>query len=491
MSDNEFYNLHQDELKEYLALNYHKLNGYPNYYDDYIEEEYIDDEIINAILNEGKFLLGKNYYNLENILETINRYIDYVNKKDNFINRFGEFNSKADYISFAKKYEIAVLRYIELSKSKTLNNNKNSVFSNTLKKKENFMNKNYEYSEKVNLTIPENCIAKHSKENGGQPIILEKDKQGNTLPIKKYFIVLPQRTGEDFRRKFTIPVASVFDNQINEFKSISLSKAINKENGQEMKFYIAFEKKGDDGKWHDASNDFSNDEKMISFAELTSLIKETFKNLNARKSVDGKDMPATHFMWLPQNAYENQNDANKNVPTCRIVPEVNVITGEKNATAGDIEITLPAYAKIHDFKVFDYDNNSKTFTENANTKKLNLNFAKFYTHNTYTGSQKNKDGLIAVMMPDDAKIRITTAKHTGKDGQIYDSKTYFINANDLREAIKEDYKTYKKALENSNNGEEKPVNDIKNFVANTGNVNQNATNENVKNKDKDVEMPFA
>jgi len=127
------------------------------------------------------------------------------------------------------------------------------------------------------------------------------------------------------------------------------------------------------------------------------------------------------------------------------VPETNVLTGEKNATAGDIEITLPTYAKVHSFKTYEYNKDTKEFAE-GNEQKMNLNFAKFYVHNTYSSADKNKDGLVGIMLPDDSKISVNIAKHTGKDGQVYEGGRYFINANDLREAIKQDYKDFKKAI---------------------------------------------
>lgn len=356
-----------------------------------------------------------------------------------------------------------------------------SVYYNTLKKKEkNFMNKNYEYVEKASLTIPESCIGKRKD---GSIVYLDKDKDGNNLPIKKVFITLPQRQGEDFRRKFTIPSVCVFDNQINEFKTISLSKAINKDTKEELKFHIQFEKKGQNGMWHDVSKEFADDKRTISFNELTSMIKDLFKNMNNKKEVDGKVLPATHFMWLPKNAYENQNDLNKNVPTCRVISEVNAKTGEKNQSAGDIEITLPTYAKIHNFKIYEYNKETKEFTEKED-KNMNLNFAKIYVHNTYSSNDNNKNGLVGVMLPDDSKISINIQQHTGKDGQVYEGGKYFINANDLREAIKQDFKDYKKSLNKTN--EKMTTKEIKDYsskndTATKSNENRELSKENTKN----------
>lgn len=416
-------------------------NFFSNYYNlgNRNDKENIDgfNDWLKEVLNDNEIEIDNKVELISNTLDIT--YVGNIWESDRY--RFDSvYKNKMDTI------HSDISNNLELLKRNTLNNNKNSVFSNTLKKKEkNFMSKNFEYVENVSLTIPENCIGKRKD---GSIVYLEKDKDGNNLPIKKVFITLPQRQGEDFRRKFTIPAVCLFQNQIKEFKTISLSKAVNKDTKEEMKFYIQYEKKGQDGMWHDVSKEFSDDKRSVSFNELTSLIKDVFKNLNNKKEVDGKVLPATHYMWLPQNAYENQNDSNKNVPTC------------KKMDTGDYVITLPQYAKVHSFKTYDYNKDTKEFAE-GKEQNMNLNFANIIVKNTYTSNDNNKSGLVGIMLPDDSKISVNIHEHTGKDGQVYEGGRYFINANDLREAIKQDFKDYKKSLNKLN---EHDVSEIKKDV---------------------------
>lgn len=413
---------------------------------------------INISFNQvkNKFdILSKE--DLESIIKRL--YIDIASYNHKFIDNYNNFQAVVYLL------HRSLLLDLNDYKSIALDNKQNSVYSNTLKKKEKIMSEMKEKNN-ITLTISDSCIGKRSD---GSIVIIDKDSEGKPLKNEMVFITLPQRKGEDFRVKFTTPKKYVLPHQADQLKGLVVVKRINSKTNDEFKTIVSFEKKNAEGKWIDCSNEYKNEDRALSYDQLVSRIKETFKNLNARKEVDGKDVPAFHIMWLPK-------DAANNVPTIRVVPEINAKTGEKNISAGMQEITLPKYAKVHSFKTYAYDKESKTFTENPNTEFFNLNFAKFYVNKVYTG----KEDLQGIPLNDDDKIRLTTARHESKDGKVYESTSYFVKASDVREAIKEDYRAYKKNLKEKGMS----VEDIKSGLLNESkNSNQVASKTNEKKND--------